>query len=92
MVYTYTYVHKAIYACKGGLVYIPTNIKCLYLSWVCCHLKREIISNVNTKQAERSKFKLEALFICLVQVRLRTEVPRTPSSARLGLELMISRS
>ena len=25
--------------------------------------------------------------ICLVQVRFRTEVPRTPSSARSGLEL-----
>ena len=32
------------------------------------------------------------LFLCLVQVRLRTEVPHTPSSARLGLELMTSRS
>ena len=34
----------------------------------------------------------ESCFICLVQVRLRTEVPRTPSSARSGLELMTSRS
>ena len=30
--------------------------------------------------------------ICLVQVRLRTEVPRTPSSTRPGFELMTSRS
>ena len=30
--------------------------------------------------------------ICLVEERLRTEVPRTPSSAQLGLELMTSRS
>ena len=29
---------------------------------------------------------------CLVQVRLRTEVLRTPSSTRAGFELMISRS
>ena len=31
-------------------------------------------------------------FICLVQVRLRTEVLRTPSSSRPGLTLMTSRS
>ena len=30
--------------------------------------------------------------ICLVQVQLSTEVPRTPSSAQSGLELMTSRS
>ena len=30
--------------------------------------------------------------IFLLQVRLRTEVPRTPSSTRLGFELMTSRS
>ena len=30
--------------------------------------------------------------ICLVQVRLGTEVPHTPSSARSGLDLMTSRS
>ena len=37
----------------------------------------------NRKREERE--------ICLVQVRLRTEVPHTQSSARSGFELMTSR-
>ena len=37
-------------------------------------------------------FDMVHLKICLVQVRLRAEVPRTPSSAWWGLELMTYRS
>ena len=37
-------------------------------------------------------FRNLSVFICLVQVWLRTEVPCSPSLARSGLELMTSRS
>ena len=39
-----------------------------------------------------SKTSLTQYFSFLIQVRLRTEVPSTPSSTRLGFKLMTSRS
>ena len=49
----------------------------------CCNVAR--LRNRKEKKKKKKK-------ICLVQVRLRTETPRTPSSAQSGLELMTSRS
>ena len=86
--------HTAHTAAKRAFCFAATASKSLIRAkdTFCCTASQRVCLTSDIEYVVNNSNSFMHLKLCLVHVQLRTEVPRPPSLAWLGLEIMTSRS